>query len=155
VFYRLQQVGHFKSIWVPFAGGQDAALALLGGHIDVAVMTPSSALAQIKNGDIRLLGISSAERNEYFPDVPTFKEQGYDVAASIWRGIMVKAGTPQPIVDKLVAALDTMKKTEDWQKFSKLNMQSAVNVSLAQMQEQVRQEVRDDAEFLKATGLRK
>jgi putative tricarboxylic transport membrane protein len=155
VFYRLQQVGHFKSIWVPFAGGQDAALALLGGHIDVAVMTPSSALAQIKNGDIRLLGISSAERNEYFPDVPTFKEQGYDVAASIWRGVMVKAGTPQPIVDKLVAALDTMKKTEDWQKFSKLNMQSSVNVSLAQMQEQVRQEVRDDAEFLKATGLRK
>jgi putative tricarboxylic transport membrane protein len=155
VFYRLQQVGHFQSIWVPFPGGQDAALALLGGHIDVAVMTPSSALAQIKNGDIRLLGISSAERNEYFPDVPTFKEQGYDVAASIWRGVMVKAGTPQPIVDKLVAALDTMKKTEDWKKFSQLNMQSSVNVSLAQMQAQVRQEVRDDAQFLKATGLRK
>ena len=128
VFYRLQQVGHFKSIWVPFAGGQDAALALLGGHIDVAVMTPSSALAQIKNGDLRLLGISSAERNEYFPDVPTFKEQGYDVAASIWRGVMVKAGTPQPIVDKLNAALDTMKKTEEWQKFSQLNMQSSVNL---------------------------
>jgi putative tricarboxylic transport membrane protein len=155
VFYRLQQVGHFKSIWVPFAGGQDAALALLGGHIDVAVMTPSSALAQVKSGDIRLLGISSSERNEYFPDVPTFKEQGYDVAASIWRGVMVKAGTPQPIVDKLVAALDTMKKTEEWKKFSQLNMQSAVNVSLAQMQAQVRQEVRDDGEFLKATGLRK
>jgi putative tricarboxylic transport membrane protein len=155
VFYRLQQAGHFKSIWVPFAGGQDAALALLGGHIDVAVMTPSSALAQIKNGDIRLLGISSSERNEYFPGVPTFKEQGYDVAASIWRGVMVKTGTPPPIVDKLVAALDTMKKSEDWQKFSRLNMQSAVNVSLAQMQDQVRQEVRGDAEFLKATGLRK
>jgi putative tricarboxylic transport membrane protein len=155
VFYRLQQVGHFQSIWVPFPGGQDAALALLGGHIDVAVMTPSSALAQIKNGDIRLLGISSAERNEYFPDVPTFKEQGYDVAASIWRGVMVKAGTPQPIVDKLNAALETMKKTEEWKQFSRLNMQSAVNVSLAQMQDQVRQEIRDDAEFLKATGLRK
>jgi putative tricarboxylic transport membrane protein len=155
VFYRLQQVGHFQSIWVPFPGGQDAALALLGGHIDVAVMTPSSALAQIKNGDLRLLGISSAGRNEYFPDVPTFKEQGYDVAASIWRGVMVKAGTPQPIVDKLNTALATMKKTEEWQKFSQLNMQSSVNVSLAQMQAQVRQEVRNDAEFLKATGLRK
>jgi putative tricarboxylic transport membrane protein len=155
VFYRLQQEGHFKSIWVPFAGGQDAALSLLGGHIDAAIMTPSSGLAQIKNGDLRLLGISSAERDEYFPDVPTFKEQGYNVVTSIWRGVMVKAGTPQRIIIRLNAALDTMKKTDEWQKFSRLNMQSSVDVSLEGMQKQVRQEVRDDGEFLKATGLRK
>ena len=154
VFYRLQQESHFKSIWVPFSGGQDAALALLGGHIDVAVMTPSSALAQVKGGDIRLLGISAAERDAYFPDVPTFKEQGYDVVDAIWRGIMVKAGTPQPIVDTLVAAIDKIKQSDDWQKFSRLNMQSSVNTSLADMQKQVRQEVHDDREFLEATGLR-
>jgi len=155
VFYRLQQEGHFKSIWVPFPGGQDAALALLGGHIDVAVMTPSSALAQVQGGAIRLLGISSAERNEYFPDVPTFKEQGYGVVASIWRGIMLKAGTPQPILDTLGSAIETMKKSEEWKKFSRLNMQSSVDVSLDGMQRQVRQEIRDDGEFLEATGLRK
>ena len=154
VFYRLQQESHFKSIWVPFSGGQGAALALLGGHIDVAVMTPSSALAQVKGGDIRLLGISAAERDAYFPDVPTFKEQGYNVVAAIWRGIMVKAGTPQPIVDTLVAAIDKIKQSDDWQKFSRLNMQSSVNTSLADMQKQVRQEVHDDREFLEATGLR-
>ena len=115
VFYRLQQEGHFKSIWVPFPGGQDAALALLGGHIDVAIMTPSSALAQVQSGAIRLLGISSAERNEYFPEVPTFKEQGYGVVASIWRGVMLKAGTPQPILDTLGSAIEKMKKSEEWQ----------------------------------------
>ncbi len=70
-------------------------IALLGGHIDVAIMTPSSALSQLQSGDIRLLGMSSARRNEYFPQVPTFKEQGYDVVESIWRSVMVKAGTPQ------------------------------------------------------------
>ncbi len=155
VFYRLQQEGQFKSIWVPFKGGQDAALAFSAGHIDVAVMTPSSALAQIKNGDIRLLGISSAERNEYFPDVPTFKEQGYDVVASIWRSIMVKAGTPKEIIDTLMPAIDTMKKSKEWQDFSRLNMQSSVNISLADMQKQVREEVASDREFLKSTGLRK
>ena len=106
VFYRLQQLGHFKSVWVPFKGGSGAALAVLGGHIDAAIMTPSSATAQVKNGDIRLLGISSAERSEYFPDVPTFKEQGYDVVATIWRGIMVKSGTPKPIIDTLISAID-------------------------------------------------
>ena len=118
-------------------------------------MTPSSALAQIESGDIRLLGISSAQRDEYFPDVPTFKEQGYNVVASIWRGIMLKAGTPQPIIDTLVGALEKMKQSDDWKKFSKLNMQSPVNISLEQMQQQVRQEVGDDRAFLEATGLRK
>ena len=79
VFYRLQQEANFRADWIPFKGGQEAGLALLGAHIDVAVITPSSALAQIQNGDIRLLGISSAGRDEYFPDIPTFKEQGFDV----------------------------------------------------------------------------
>ncbi len=155
VFYRLQQEGHFKSIWVPFKGGQDAALSLLGGHIDVAIMTPSSALAQIKNGEIRLLGISSAERNEYFPNVPTFKEQGYDVVASIWRGVMVKAGTPKDVVDTLMSAIEKMKKSKEWQDFSRLNMQSSVTISLDDMQKQVREEVASDRAFLEATGLRK
>jgi putative tricarboxylic transport membrane protein len=155
VFYRLQQEAGFKSIWVPFKGGQDAALALLGGHIDVAIMTPSSALSQIKNGDIRLLGISSGERNEYFPDVSTFKEQGYNVEASIWRGIMVKAGTPQPIIDTLMSALDKMKSTKEWQDFSRINMQSPVNITLDVMQKQVRDEVASDRAFLEANGFRK
>ena len=155
VFYRLQQEGHFKSVWIPFKGGQDAALNLLGGHIDVAIMTPSSALAQIKNGDIRLLGISSAERNEYFPNVPTFKEQGYDVVASIWRGVMVKAGTPKDIIDTLMSAIEKMQKSKEWQDFSRLNMQSSVNISLDDMQKQVRAEVASDRAFLEATGLRK
>ena len=148
VFYRLQQVGHFKSIWVPFRGGQDAALALMGGHIDVAIMTPSSALAQVKNGDIRLLGISSDKRDRYFPDVPTFKEQGYDVVASLWRGIMVKKGTPQPIIDTLLGATAKMEKSNEWQKFSRQYMQSSVDISLADMQKKVRDEVAQDREFL-------
>ncbi len=155
VFYRLQQVGGFKSIWVPFRGGQDAALAVLGGHIDVAVMTPSSALSQIKDGDIRLLGISSETRDQYFPDVPTFKEQGYDVVASIWRGVMLKAGTPQPVVDKLMSTIDTIKKTDEWDRFSRLNMQSSVNVTLPEMQKKVRDEIAVYREFLVSSGLKK
>ena len=153
VFYRLQQVGHFKSVWVPYKGGQEAGLALLGGHIDVAVMTPSSATAQIRNGDIRLLGISSEQRTEYFPDVPTFKEQGYDVVEAIWRGIMVKAETPRPIVDALVTAVDKVKQTQEWKDLAHLNMQSPVNISLEAMQRRVADEVATYREFLKSSGL--
>jgi len=155
VFYRLQQVGGFKSIWVPFKGGGDAAIALLGGHIDVAVMTPSSGLAQLKSGEIRLLGISSTGRNEYFPDVPTFKEQGYDVAEEIWRSVMVKAGTPRSVLDTLMSAVDKMKATKQWQEFSTLNMQSSMAISLDDMQARVRAEIASNREFLVSAGLRK
>ena len=76
--------------------------------------------------------------------MPTFKEQGYNVVASIWRGIMVKAGTPKAVIDTLMSAMDTMKKTKEWQDFSRLNMQSSVNISLADMQKQVSEEVASD-----------
>jgi tripartite-type tricarboxylate transporter receptor subunit TctC len=155
VFYRLQQAAGFKSIWVPFKGGSDAAVALLGGHIDVAVMTPSSGLSQLKSGEIRLIGISSGSRNEYFPDVPTFKEQGYDIVEEIWRSVMVKAGTPKTVLDPLMMAIDKMKTTKQWKDFSTLNMQSSMDISLDQMQAKVRAEIVSNREFLTAAGLRK
>jgi putative tricarboxylic transport membrane protein len=153
VFYRLQQEGKFKSVWVPFKGGQEAGLALLGGHIDVAIMTPSSATAQIRNGDIRLLGISSERRTEYFPDVPTFKEQGYNVVEAIWRGVMVKAETPRTVVDALVAAIETVKQTQEWKDVSRTNLQSPVSISLDEMQRRVADEVSTYRDFLKSSGL--
>jgi putative tricarboxylic transport membrane protein len=153
VFYRLQQAAQFRSNWIPFKGGQEAGLALLGGHIDVAVLTPSSVLAQIQSGDVRLLGISSPERDAYFPEIPTFKEQGFDVVETIWRGIMVKAGTPQPAIDTLTAAIETVKRTQEWKDFSRLTLQSPVNVSLADMQKLVLDEINSDRAFLKSTGL--
>lgn len=153
VFYRLQQEGNFKSAWIPFKGGQEAGMALLGGHIDVAVITPSSALAQLQNGDIRLIGISSDGRDPYFPDVPTFKEQGLDVVERIWRSVMIKAGTPRPVIETLVSTIDKMKQTQEWKDFSRLNLQSSMEISLGDMQKLVADEINTDRAFLKSSGL--
>lgn len=155
VFYRLQQEGKFKADWIPFKGGQEAGLALLGGHIDVAVITPSSALAQIQNGDLRLLAISSAQRDEYFPDIPTFKEQGFDVVETIWRGVMVKAGTPQAVIDVLTATIEKVKQTREWKDFSRLNLQSSPNISLEDMRKLVAGEISSDRAFLESGGFLK
>lgn len=152
VFYQFQQKAGFEASWVPFDGGNEAALALLGGHIDVAVLTPSSATAQLDNGDFRLLGITSDERSEYFADVPTFKEQGYDVVESIWRGVMVREGTPQPVVDKLISGIEAVQATEEWKTFMTNNMQSSLSLNAEQMQEQVRSEVEARRTFLKNNG---
>jgi putative tricarboxylic transport membrane protein len=155
VFYRLQQAAGFRSGWIPFKGGQEAGLALLGGHIDGAVITPSSALAQVENGDIRLLGISSALRNEYFPQIPTFKEQGFDVVETIWRGIMVKAGTPRSVIDVLTSAVVRVTQTAEWKEFSRINLQSSVDISLPAMQKLVLDEVSSDRAFLESNGFLK
>ena len=116
------------------------------------MLTPSSALAQLQNGDIRLLGISSNGRDQYFPDVPTFKEQGFNVVETIWRGIMLKAGTPQPVIDTLMSAIDKMKQTQEWKDFSRLNMQSSIEISLADMQNLVAKEIASDRAFLEGSG---
>jgi tripartite-type tricarboxylate transporter receptor subunit TctC len=149
VFYRLQQAAGFKNVWVPFDGGNQAVSALLGKHIDAAIITPSSALGQLKSGDIRLLGISTAARDSYFPDVPTFKEQGYDVVEMLWRGVMVKAGTPPDALKTLNAALDRMEARPDWQQFQRFNLQNNLGISMDQMQKYVVDEVASRRKFLR------
>ena len=153
VFYEFQKVAKFRTEWIPFNGGNEAATALLGGHIDAAVMTPSSALGALRNGDIRLLAISTAQRDPYFPDVPTFREQGFDVVEALWRGVMVKKGTPEPVIGVLSAAMDRIEATPEWQHFMRANLQSPMHKSVDEMQALVRDEVRTRREFLKSIGV--
>ncbi|QHE85963.1 tripartite tricarboxylate transporter substrate binding protein [Hydrogenophaga sp. BPS33] len=152
VLYRLQQQAGFESVWVPFNGGNQAVLAVLGGHVDAVGITPSSALGQIQKGEMRLLGISSSARDKNFPDVPTYKEQGYDVVEEIWRGLMVKRGTPPEVLATLNAALDKVEASAEWQGFMKANMQAPMGLSSAQMQRHVEAEVASRREFLGRIG---
>lgn len=152
VFYQILKATGVKAAWIPFDGGNKAALALFGGHIDVAVMTPSSALAQVKSGEIRLLGVSTEERSRYLPDVPTMKEQGYDIVASIWRGVMVKKGTPQEVVDKLLAGIKAVEETDEWKTFMEQRQQLPMNKTADELAAMVSQEVEQRREFLQNSG---
>ena len=153
VYYRFQQVANFKGVWVPFQGGNQAVLALMGGHIDAAAITPSSALPQLQNGDMRLLAISTPKRDAYFPDVPTFKEQGYDVVETLWRGVMVKKGTPPEVIATLTSAMDRVEASPAWKAFMKENVQSPQNMTVQEMQKHVIDEVASRRKFLKAIGV--
>lgn len=153
VYYKLQKTGGFKGPWVPFEGGNQAAAALLGGHLDAAVMTPSSATAQIESGDIRLLGISTAERSPFFPDVPTMKEQGHDIVEYLWRGIMVKKGTPQAVADAVGAAADKVTAGETWQASMKNRRQEQLSFTSDELTRKSLAEVDERKQFLKSIGL--
>ncbi len=92
--------GGAKTIDVPF-NAAEATVNLLGGRIEGAVQLPAAFVSHVKAGTLRILGAMAADRDPVFPDVPTAKEQGYDVQLELWRGVSAPKGTPADVVAKL------------------------------------------------------
>ena len=90
-----------KLFHVPYQGGGPAVTALLSGQVEALASGPAAAMAQIKGGKMRALASWSTERLALMPDVPTFKELGYDAEFYLWCGIFVPAATPQDVQLKL------------------------------------------------------
>src|SRR4051812_5862561 len=94
-----------EMLHIVYRGGTPAMNDLLAGHLPLQFATVAQALPQYRAGQLRALGISSAERYPSVPEIPTFREQGIDVVTTEWYGLLAPAGTPRPIVDKLNAEM--------------------------------------------------
>jgi putative tricarboxylic transport membrane protein len=88
----------------------------LGGHIDSAWANPNECLSQVRGGLVRILGVAAPERIKIFPDVPTFKEMGYDAVYRQFRAVSGAPGMPDYAVKTIAEALKKVSETEDWQK---------------------------------------
>lgn len=91
-----------KLLHVPYKGSSLAMVSVLSGETQVAFINPTSSLPHVKAGRLRLIAVSTAKRWPLLPDTPTIAESGvpgYD--QTIWNGLAVKAGTPQPVFDRL------------------------------------------------------
>jgi tripartite-type tricarboxylate transporter receptor subunit TctC len=86
---------------IPFRGDSDLMGQLIGGHVDFASTTLASAAAA--GPAVRVIGIFAEKRNPALPDVPTVKEQGYDVAPTSFGGLFAPSGTPPDALAKLAA----------------------------------------------------
>lgn len=102
-------------VHVPYKGGAGPAVAgLVAGETQLMFTTAPSAMGQIQGGRIRVLAVSSRKRMEQLPQTPTLIESGYpDFVTSSWQGLLVPAGTPKAIVERLYAALIETMKTPD------------------------------------------
>lgn len=114
-----QSAAGIKSTWVPYPGGGPALTAIAGGHVDAATTNPGNVKPMIAAGKVRVLAVSSDKRLEDFPDVPTYKERGWDVVRYQWRGVMAKAGVPKPVVDRLAAAMQKAQQAPEWKAYLK------------------------------------
>lgn len=93
--------------YIPHKGGGPALVPVMGGHVDLGSVDLSVSGPKIKGGNVHAIGLFATKRNADFPDIPTLKEQGYDVEGGFFNMILVPKGTPAPIVKRLHDAFKT------------------------------------------------
>ena len=122
----LQKASGAEFTYVPFKGGGDVAVQLVGGHINSSVNNPIEQVAHWRGGATRPLCVFDSERLAYtdkmtdnmaWSDIPTCKELGLDVEYLMLRGIFMPAGVEQEQVDFYVDLFTKVRETPEWQDF--------------------------------------
>ncbi len=99
---------------IAFRGTQSAIVDLIGGQIPAVSGPLGEFLPHIKDGRVRVLGVTGSERSKFMPDVPTMVEQGYDdFVYNEWFGFYVPKGTPRDVIDRLNADLKVALAAQD------------------------------------------
>ncbi|TWT01841.1 tripartite tricarboxylate transporter substrate binding protein [Planomicrobium sp. CPCC 101079] len=117
----LAEKAGIEATWAAYESTGDAVTAILGNHIDVANSNPGQVSQYVESGDLKVLGVMNDERLEDLPEVPTYKELGYDVDTS-WtqfRGIFGPAGIDPAIQKKLSDAFAEAMETEGYKEYMK------------------------------------
>ena len=99
---------------VPYAGAGPALTAILGGHVDTLASGPAVVIPHIKAGKLRPLAGWGDKRVAALPDLPTFKELGYDIEFYIWAGLFAPRGTPAPVMKTIRESVKQAVSTADF-----------------------------------------
>jgi putative tricarboxylic transport membrane protein len=110
-----------KVKYIPYDAGGKLNAALLSGEIAVGSTGFSEAVALVKAGKMRVIGVTSAKRIDALPDAPTLKEQGYDVEFVNWRGFFAAPGLPADKAKAYRNVIAAMYKTPEWEAVRKRN----------------------------------
>lgn len=136
-------------------GGKGAVTKTLSGEVDFVFVGASNYTALAKSGTLRVLAIAADERVPYFPDVPTFKEQGYDFEVAVWFGLLTKKGTPEDVTAKLRETVSEVANSDETRDlYKKFNFNEAF-LDGAGFQQQIDGNVAKHAVVLKDIGLMK
>lgn len=93
-----------QMVHIPYNSDTLAITATLGGHTHACQTTVQPTLPHLQAGSLRALAVSDVTRYPHLPDIPTFKELGYNVEMIIWFGMLAPKGTPKEVIDRLYAA---------------------------------------------------
>ncbi|NEU30192.1 tripartite tricarboxylate transporter substrate binding protein [bacterium LRH843] len=116
----IEQATGVKFTHVPFDGGKPAVNSLLGGHIDAVVVTGPEVLDQVEAGKLKTLAVLDDKRIDSMPDVPTFKEAGYEATPlGSWKALAVPKDTPDEVVEVLAEAFKQAANEPEYVKYMK------------------------------------
>lgn len=112
----LQDALDVPMVDVSYRDNPSQIIDLIAGQVDLVFATPIALVSHQEAGDIRILAISTSERDESFPDVSTTTELGYpELVSSFWFGLLAPAGTPETEVERISAALQHVMGNNDLQ----------------------------------------
>lgn len=139
--------------YVPFDGAGPAVTALMGGHVDLAVIGVLNAVAGVESGDLQVLAILGEDRSPVLPDVPTASEQGIEAYYSTWVGIYGPAGLPDDVKATLEAAVKAGVEGAPYVEFTDNKGLTRVYRSAAEMEAFVDEQYAMYSELIPSLGL--
>ncbi|WP_431509632.1 tripartite tricarboxylate transporter substrate binding protein [Variovorax sp. DAIF25] len=152
--FQFVQANGIDAAHVPYKGSAPADVDLVGGQIQFMTDTVNSVMAFVRDKRMKMLAVTTAKRMSLFPDVPTLAESGmpgFEVGA--WQGVMVPAGTPAPVVERLNAEIVKALKASDVRERLALQGAEPLGSTPAEYGAYVRKELARWAGVVKATGV--
>ncbi len=109
---------------IPYKGTAPALQALAGGEVKAAMFVLADALTLVRGGRARVLAVAGARRSDLVPEVPTFKELGYNLEASAWYALFAPAKTPKDVVERYArAAIEAVRAPDMKQRLEQMGLE--------------------------------
>lgn len=151
---RLKRAAKFEWQDIAFRGGTPAVQALMSNDVQGYFGTQSFALTFKDSDKLQLMGIGAQERGVFLPEVPTFKEMGYEgVVEQGWYAMFVRSETPKPIIDKLRTVFAEVMKSPAMAQHLKTNGLSPYKGTIETFLASLDQEIKNKAEESKRLGI--
>jgi putative tricarboxylic transport membrane protein len=117
----LAEAAGFEFEYVPFQGGGELTSGLLSKSLDAIMLNPAEGLGMFEAGKMKPLAFSGQERIENLPDLPTFKELGYEVSLPMPRGVILAGDVPKEVQEWWINTLKEVVETPEWKAYIEEN----------------------------------
>jgi len=140
---------------IPYNGGGPAAVAAMGGQVELTFLPTSVGTPFVKAGKLKALGISTAKRSTLLPELPTIAESGVPgYEAEAWSGILAPAGTPKEIVARLNGAIAKIVHTPEYKALLEARLVEPVGSSVEQFSNRIRDDVAKWRKVVREGGIK-
>jgi len=141
-------------VHIPYKSAAPALTDLMAGETQLMFATSLSVIQHIKANRVRALGVTTAKRSRFLPDLPTIAEAGVPgFEASTWHGVLVPAGTPSAIVERLNSEINRMLQLADVRERLAAMGAEVVGGSAKEFADHIQREIPKWAKVVKAIGV--